>query len=109
MGTSLTAMLAIIGKLTNPKFANGIFQTADQLFSELILLFIAIQAGVFTHPTTDYLFAVLIIVLGLYLLPTSIGISGNLASQHRKKDSRYVSSNIDNHKSYIYYHIDINT
>ena len=84
-------LLAIIGKLTNPEFTDGIFLMADQLVSELILLFvaitlgafipnfklvvfgaivafiataIAIQTGVFTYLTIDYLFAVLIVVLG---------------------------------------------
>ena len=84
-------LLAIIGKLTNPEFTNGIFLMADQLVSELILLFIAItlgafipnfklvvfgaiaafiaaaiaiQTGVFAYLTIDYLFAVLIVVLG---------------------------------------------
>ena len=84
-------VLAIVGKLTNPEFTNGIFLMADQLVSELILLFvaitlgafipnfklvvlgaiaafiaaaIAIQTGVFTYLTLDYLFAVLIVVLG---------------------------------------------
>ena len=84
-------LLAIVGKLTNPEFTNGIFLMADQLVSELILLFIAItlgafipnfklvvfgaiaafiaaaiaiQTGVFTYLTIDYLFAVLIVVLG---------------------------------------------
>ena len=84
-------LLAIIGKMTNPEFTNGIFLMADQLVSELILLFvaitlgafipnfklvvfgaiaafivaaIAIQTGVFTYLTIDYLFAVLIVVLG---------------------------------------------
>jgi len=84
-------VLAIVGKLTNPEFTNGIFLMADQLVSELILLFvaitlgafipnfklvvlgaiaafivaaIAIQTGVFTYLTIDYLFAVLIVVLG---------------------------------------------
>jgi hypothetical protein len=84
-------VLAVVGKLTNPEFTNGIFLMADQLVSELVLLFvaitlgafipnfkivvlgaiaafiaaaIAIQAGVFTYLTTDYLFAVLIVVLG---------------------------------------------
>ena len=84
-------VLAIVGKLTNPEFTNGIFLMADQLVSELVLLFvaitlgafipkfklvvfgaiaafiaavIAIQAGVFTYLTADYLFAVLIVVLG---------------------------------------------
>jgi hypothetical protein len=84
-------VLAIVGKLTNPEFTNGIFLMADQLVSELILLFvaitlgafipnfklvvlgaiaafiaaaIAIQTGIFTYLTIDYLFAVLIVVLG---------------------------------------------
>jgi len=84
-------VLAIVGKLTNPEFTNNIFLMADQLVSELILLFvaitlgafipnfklvvlgaiaafiaaaIAIQTGAFTYLTTDYLFAVLIVVLG---------------------------------------------
>ena len=84
-------VLAIVGKLTNPEFTNGIFLMADQLVSELILLFvaitlgafipnfklvvlgaiaafvaaaIAIQTGVFTYLTIDYLFAVLIVALG---------------------------------------------
>ncbi|MBU3612879.1 hypothetical protein [Polynucleobacter sp. MG-27-Goln-C1] len=84
-------VLAIVGKITNPEFTNGIFFMADQLVSELILLFvaitlgafipnfklvvfgaiaafiaaaIAIQIGVFTYLTIDYLFAVLIVVLG---------------------------------------------
>ena len=84
-------VLAIVGKLTNPEFTNGIFLMADQLVSELVLLFVAItlgafipnfklvvlgaiaafiaaaaaiQAGIFTYLTIDYLFAVLIVVLG---------------------------------------------
>lgn len=84
-------VLAIVGKLTNPEFTNNIFLMADQLVSELILLFvaitlgafipnfklvvlgaiaafiaaaIAIQTGIFTYLTIDYLFAVLIVVLG---------------------------------------------
>jgi hypothetical protein len=84
-------MLAVLGKMTNPELTNQVFQTADQLVSELVLLFVAItlgafipnfklvvlgaiaafvaaalaiQAGVFTYLTTDYLFAVLIVVLG---------------------------------------------
>jgi hypothetical protein len=84
-------VLAIVGKLTNPEFTNGIFLMADQLVSELALLFVAItlgafipnfklvvfgaiaafiaaavaiQTGIFTHLTLDYLFAVLIVVLG---------------------------------------------
>ncbi|MBU3590640.1 hypothetical protein ICN11_01220 [Polynucleobacter sp. 78F-HAINBA] len=84
-------VLAVVGKITNPEFTNGIFFMADQLVSELILLFvaitlgafipnfklvvlgaiaafiaaaIAIQTGVFTYLTIDYLFAVLIVVLG---------------------------------------------
>jgi len=84
-------VLAVVGKLTNPDFTNGVFLIADQLVSELVLLFvaitlgafvpnfklvvlgaiaafiaaaIAIQAGMFTYLTTDYLFAILIVVLG---------------------------------------------
>lgn len=84
-------VLAVVGKLTDPEFTNGIFLMADQLVSELVLLFIAItlgafipnfklvvfgaiaafiaaviaiQAGVFAYLTADYLFAVLIVVLG---------------------------------------------
>ena len=84
-------LLAIVGKVTNPEFTNGIFLIADQLVSELILLFvaitlgafipnfklvvfgaiaafiagaIAIQAGIFNYLSLDYLFAILIVVLG---------------------------------------------
>lgn len=84
-------LIAIVGKVTNPELTNGIFLIADQLISELILLFvaitlgafipnfklvvfgaiaafiagaIAIQVGVFTHLSIDYLFAILIVVLG---------------------------------------------
>jgi hypothetical protein len=84
-------LLAVLGKLTNPELTNSIFQTADQLVSDLILLFVAItlgafipnfkivvfgaiaafiaavvaiQSGVFNYITIEYLFAVLIVVLG---------------------------------------------
>ena len=84
-------VIAVLGKLTNPELTNGIFVTADQLVSELYLVFIAItlgafipnfklvvfgsitafivaamfiQLGIFTYLTTEYLFAVLIVVLG---------------------------------------------
>jgi hypothetical protein len=84
-------MVVILGKITNPELTNSIFLIADQLVSDLILLFVAItlgafipnfklvvfgaiaafiaaaaaiQTGVFTHLTLDYLFAVLIVVLG---------------------------------------------
>lgn len=84
-------VIAMVGKLINPVFTNGIFLIADQLVSELILLFVAItlgafipnfklvvfgaiatfigaaaliQAGAFTYLTVDYLFAMLIVVLG---------------------------------------------
>jgi hypothetical protein len=84
-------MIAILGKLTNPELTNSIFLIADQLVSDLILLFIAItlgafipnfklvvfgaiaafiaaavaiQTGVFTYLTMEYLIAVLIVVLG---------------------------------------------
>jgi hypothetical protein len=84
-------VIAVLGKLTNPELTNSIFVTADQLVSELYLIFVAItlgafipnfkfvafgsiatfigavvliQMGVFTYLTTEYLFAVLIVVLG---------------------------------------------
>ena len=82
---------AIIGKFTHPELTNSVFVTADQLVSELYLILIAItlgafvpnfklvvfgsiaafigaviliQMGIFSYLTTEYLFAVLIVVLG---------------------------------------------
>ena len=84
-------VIAIVGKLTNPELTNCIFETADKLVSDLILIFvaitlgafipnfklvvfwalgafiaaaIAIQLGIFNYLTLDYLFSVLIVVLG---------------------------------------------
>ena len=84
-------VLAVLGKMTNPEITNSIFQTADQLVSDLILLFVAITLGafipnfklvafgsigayiaavilihfgIFTYLSAEYLFAVLIVVLG---------------------------------------------
>ena len=84
-------VMAVLGKLTNPELTNSIFVTADQLVSELYLIFVAItlgafipnfkyvafgsiaafigaavliQLGIFTYLTTNYLFSVLIVVLG---------------------------------------------
>ncbi|MFM2030197.1 MAG: hypothetical protein RL517_1390, partial [Pseudomonadota bacterium] len=84
-------LVAILGKITNPELTNSVFLIADQLVSDLILLFvaitlgafipnfklvvfgaiaafvaavIAIQSGIFAHLTLEYLFAVLIVVLG---------------------------------------------
>lgn len=84
-------VIAVLGKLTNPELTNSIFVTADQLVSELYLIFVAItlgafipnfkyvafgsiaafigaavliQMGIFTYLTTEYLFSVLIVVLG---------------------------------------------
>ena len=84
-------MIAILGKFTNPELSNSIFTTADQLVSELYLVFIAITLGafipnfklvafgsiaafiaaaalvqfkVFNYLTIEYLFAVLIVTLG---------------------------------------------
>ena len=83
--------IAVLGKFTNPELTNAIFMTADQLVSELYLVFIAITLGafipnfklvafgsigvfiaaavliqlkVFNYLTTEYLFAVLIVTLG---------------------------------------------
>ena len=84
-------VIAVLGKFTNPELTNSIFVTADQLVSDLYLVFIAItlgafipnfklvafgaiaafigavvliQMGIFTYLTTEYLFAMLIVVLG---------------------------------------------
>ena len=84
-------VIAILGNLTNPELTNRIFETADKLVSDLILIFvaitlgafipnfklvvfgalgafiaaaIAIQLGIFNYLTLDYLFSVLIVVLG---------------------------------------------
>ena len=84
-------VIAVLGKFTNPELTNSIFVTADQLVSELYLVFVAItlgafipnfklvafgsiaafigaavliHLGIFTYLTTEYLFAVLIVVLG---------------------------------------------
>ena len=83
--------IAVLGKFTNPQLTNSIFVTADQLVSELYLVFVAITLGafipnfklvafgsigvfiaaailiqlkVFSYLTTEYLFAVLIVTLG---------------------------------------------
>ena len=82
---------AVVGKFTSPEFTNTVFVTADQLVSDLYIVFIAITLGafipnfklvafgsiaafigaailvplgIFTYLTTDYLFSVLIVVLG---------------------------------------------
>jgi hypothetical protein len=89
----LTAILliAILGKFTNPEFTNTVFVTADQLVSDLYIVFIAItlgafipnfklvvfgsiatfigaailiQLGIFTYLTIDYVYAILIVILG---------------------------------------------
>ncbi len=84
-------VIAVLGKLTNPSLTNTIFVTADQLVSDIYLVFVAItlgafipnfklvvlgsiaafigaviliQLGIFTYLTTEYLLAVLIVVLG---------------------------------------------
>jgi len=84
-------VIAVLGKLINPELTNSIFVTADQLVSDLYLVFIAITLGafipnfklvafgsigafiaaailiqlqVFNYLTTEYLFAILIVTLG---------------------------------------------
>ena len=84
-------LIAVVGKFVDPELSNRIFVTADQLVSELYLIFVAItlgafipnfklvafgaigafigatvliHLGIFTYLTTEYLFAVLIVVLG---------------------------------------------
>ena len=83
--------IAVFGKAINPELTNQIFVTADQLVSDLYLVFIAItlgafvsnfrivtfgsiavfvvaaalsKLGVFTYLTIDYLYSVLIVTLG---------------------------------------------
>ena len=83
-------VIAIVGKLTNPELTNRIFETADKLVSDLILIFVAItlgafipqfklvvfgalgafiaavtaiHLGIFNYLTIDYLLSVLIVVL----------------------------------------------
>ncbi|MBU3549924.1 hypothetical protein [Polynucleobacter sp. MWH-Berg-3C6] len=83
--------LAVIGKFTHPEFTNTVFVTADQLVSDLYIVFIAItlgafipnfklvalgsiaafvgiailiQMGIFTYLTIDYVFSILIVILG---------------------------------------------
>jgi hypothetical protein len=83
--------IAVVGKFTNAQLTNAVFLTADQLVSDLYIVFIAItlgafisnfklvafgsisafiglailaQAGIFTYLTIDHLFAVLIVILG---------------------------------------------
>jgi hypothetical protein len=83
--------IAVVGKFIEPELTNRIFVTADQLVSELYLIFVAITLGafipnfklvafgsigafiaaailiylgVFTYLSTKYLFSVLIVVLG---------------------------------------------
>jgi hypothetical protein len=84
-------LIAVVGKLVDPELTNRIFVTADQLVSELYLIFVAItlgafvpkftlvafgsigafiaaavliHLGVFTYLSAEYLFSVLIVVLG---------------------------------------------
>ncbi|WP_114637265.1 hypothetical protein [Polynucleobacter necessarius] len=84
-------IIAVLGKFINPELTNSIFITADQLVSDLYIVFIAItlgafipnfklvafgsivafigtailiRLGVFTYLTTEYVFAVLIVILG---------------------------------------------
>jgi hypothetical protein len=87
----LILVIAVAGKFTNPELTNSIFVTADQLVSDLYLVFIAITLGafipnfktvvfgaigvfvaaiiaiqlnVFSYLTTEYLFSILIVTLG---------------------------------------------
>jgi len=84
-------LITVGGKVINPQFTNTVFLTADQLVSDLYIVFIAItlgafipnfklvafgsiaafvgaailiQLGIFTYLTIDYVFAILIVILG---------------------------------------------
>jgi hypothetical protein len=89
----LASILAfvVVGKFTSPEFTNMVFATADRLVSDLYIVFIAItlgafipnfklvafgsiaafvgiamliQLGIFTYLTINYVFAILIVILG---------------------------------------------
>ena len=89
----LASILAfvVVGKFTSPEFTNTVFATADQLVSDLYIVFIAITLGafipnfklvvlgsiatfvgiailiqleIFTYLTIHYVFAILIVILG---------------------------------------------
>ena len=97
-------VIAVAGKFINPVLTNSIFVTADQLVSDLYLVFIAITLGafipnfktvvfgsvgvfvaaiiaiqlnVFSYLTTEYLFSILIVTLGF-------GSIANLYRQYRE-------------------------
>ena len=84
-------IIAVLGKWIQPELTNSIFVTADQLVSDLYIVFIAItlgafvpnfklvvfgslaafigataliHLGVFNYLTTEYVFAILIVILG---------------------------------------------
>lgn len=84
-------VIAVLGKFTNPELTNTVFVTADQLVSDLYIVFIAITLGafipnfklvvlgsiaafigaailipmgIFTYLTVDYAFSILIVILG---------------------------------------------
>lgn len=88
---AMILIIAVLGKFINPEFTNTVFVTADQLVSDLYIVFIAITLGafvpnfklvafgsiaafiaalvlvhfgIFAYLTPDYLFAVLIVILG---------------------------------------------
>jgi hypothetical protein len=87
----LILLIAVVGKFTKPELTHSIFVTADQLVSDLYLVFIAITLGAFmpnfktvvfgtlgvfiaaviaievhafNYLTTEYLFSILIVTLG---------------------------------------------
>ena len=44
---SAILVIAVAGKFTNPEFTNTVFMNADQLASDLYIVFIAITLGAF--------------------------------------------------------------
>ena len=60
-------MLAVLGKMTSPELTNQIFQTADQLVSNLILLFVAITLGAFIPNFKLVVFGAIPIILIILL------------------------------------------
>lgn len=44
---AMILIIAVLGKFINPEFTNTVFVTADQLVSDLYIVFIAITLGAF--------------------------------------------------------------
>jgi p-aminobenzoyl-glutamate transporter AbgT len=83
-------LIAILGKFIAPELTNRIFETADQLISELVLIFVAITLGAFVPKfqwvvlgsIASFIGAVILIQIGAFSYPTFISTIENLAFKH---------------------------